>query len=290
MTVLEFAQSEASWCYLDDLPQRGSVANQAFGTGWWELDNILKFYLGQFVVVSGIAGHGKSTFLLNVIAKLAIDRGIKSFLYVPENEGYLKQKIRSLWPGTDGQFEYFCASQCIVQTAIAKSADEPLHSVGWVLGRAEEAVQREKAELVLIDPWNELDRARERDESVTDYIGRSLMLVKDFCRTLNVIVIIVAHPTKAVLEKGGRIPNLGDIDGSMNWFNKCDNGFIVHRETGKNSAKVISGKVREIGAGKVGSCHFMVDPETGIFTPQYGASFDGPDKSEQGSFRNYGDR
>jgi hypothetical protein len=39
-------------------------------------------------------------------------------------------------------------------------------------------------------------------------------------------------------------------------------------------AKVISAKVREIGAGKIGSCHFYVDPLTGQFTPQYGSDSD----------------
>jgi twinkle protein len=124
---------------------------------------------------------------------------------------------------------------------------------------------------VLIDPWNELDRAKPRDMLMTDYIGECLMLVKHFCRSVNAIVVIVAHHTKAIAATGGRIVSLADIEGSMNWFNKCDNGLIVVRESGTNTAKVISAKVREIGAGRVGSCHFMVDPLTGQFTPQYGS-------------------
>lgn len=290
MTVIGFHRPEPSYRCLADLPQRGSVAQQAFGSGWWELDQILKFYLGQFVVVTGTAGHGKSTLLLNILAKLAIGRGIRSFMYVPENESHLLEKMKLLWPGTADQFEYFCASQCFVQSSVPQHYDEPLHTIDWVLGRAEEAVQREKVEMVLIDPWNELERAKARDELMTDYIGTSLMLIKQFCRSLNAIVIMVAHPTKAVNERGGRTPTLADIEGSMNWFNKCDNGLIVVRDADKNTAKVISAKVREIGAGKIGTCHFLVDPDTGIFTPQYGASYEGPDRSEQKTFRDYGDR
>ena len=115
------------------------------------------------------------------------------------------------------------------------------------------------------------DHAKPRDMLMSDYIGECLMLVKQFCRSLNAIVIIVAHPTKAVNEGGGRIPTLADIEGSMNWFNKCDNGLIVVRDTVRDSTRVISAKVREIGAGKRGVCHFDVDPQTGIFKPQYGA-------------------
>ncbi len=264
---------------LADLPQRGSVAKQAFGSGWWELDQILKFYLGQFIVVTGIAGHGKSTFLLNVLLKMALEKGVGSFMYVPENEAHLLEKLKLMWPGSDTAFQHFCASQCFVQSAVPHEMREPPHTLDWVLERAERAVANDRAEVVLIDPWNELDRAKPRDMLMTDYIGESLMLVKQFCRSMNAVVIIAAHPTKAINQNGGRISGLADIEGSMNWFNKCDNGLIVVRDLERNAAKVISAKVRELGAGKIGTCHFTVDPETGIFTPQTGASFDGPDRS-----------
>jgi len=256
---------------LSDLPQRGSIAEQAFGTGWWELDQILKFYLGQFIVVTGIAGHGKSTLMLNILLKLAKERNTRSFLYVPENECYLFEKLRPIWSGDEESFYYFAENQCFVQSAVPHTINEPPHTLEWVLERAEKAVQQDKVEIVMIDPWNELERSKPRDMLLTDYIGQCLMMIKQFCRALNAIVIMVAHPTKVANE---RTPGLGDIEGSMNWFNKCDNGLIVCRDMEKNTSKVISAKVREIGAGKVGACHFYVDPNTGVFTPQHGASFD----------------
>ncbi|WGR74323.1 MULTISPECIES: AAA family ATPase [unclassified Bradyrhizobium] len=258
---------------LADLPQRGSVEKQAFGAGWHELDQILKFYLGQFLVVTGIAGHGKSTFMLNVILKMALEQSVGSFLYVPENEGHLKAKLRKIWTGSQTAFDHFCRSQCTVQSAVPHQQYEPAHTIEWVLGKAQWAVEHRGAEIIMIDPWNELDRARQRDEMMTDYIGRCLMLIKDFCRTMNAIVIVVAHPTKAIVNSGNKVVSLADIEGSMNWYNKCDNGLIVVREAG-NTAKVISAKVREIGAGKIGSCSFYVDPLTGQFTPQYASDHD----------------
>jgi twinkle protein len=259
---------------LADLPQRGSVAKQAFGAGWEELDALLKFYLGQFLVVTGIAGHGKSTLMLNILLKLALERSVGSFLYVPENEGHLREKLRKIWTGTQAQFEHFCRSQCTIQSAVPHQQFEPAHTIDWVLDRAAWAVANRNTEIVLIDPWNELDRARKRDELMTDYIGRCLMLIKDFCRTMNAIVVVVAHPTKAIASNGGKVVSLADIEGSMNWFNKCDNGLIVVREPGTNACKVISAKVREIGAGKLGTCSFNVDPATGKFTPHYGSDVD----------------
>lgn len=258
---------------LADLPQRGSVAKQAFGVGWPELDAIFRFYLGQFIVVTGIAGHGKSTFMLNALTKLAVDRGVGCFMYAPENEAHMREKLRLMWTGGEKKFEHFCRSQCTIQSAVPHQQYEPAHNIEWVLDRADWAVAHRNAEIVLIDPWNELDRARRRDEMMTDYIGRCLMLIKDFCRTTKAIVVIVAHPTKAIVNTGNKVVSLADIEGSMNWYNKCDNGLIVVREAG-NTAKVISAKVREIGAGKIGACSFFVDPLTGQFTPQYGSDTD----------------
>lgn len=254
---------------LADLPQRGTVENLAYGVGWWELDQIFKFYPSQFVVVTGKAGQGKSTFVMNLLVKLAYERGIVSFLYVPENEANLRDKLRRLWGRDDASFEYLAQTKFIIQTSI-RDDRHPAHTMEWILGRAFQVVESHKVEIVMIDPWNELDRAKPKDMLLSDYIGQCIMQIKDFCRALGVTVVICAHPTKAVNENGGRVPHLSDIEGSMNWYNKADNGLIVVREDG-NAARVISAKVREIGAGRVGVCHFNVDPDTGIFTPQHGA-------------------
>lgn len=256
---------------LAELPQRASIESQAFGSGWWELDQIFKFYYGQFVVVTGIAGSGKSTLLLNILAKMARDKGTSSFLYVPENESHLRHKLRQIWIGDEDSFEHFIDSQCFLQTSLTDEYDDEPHTLPWVLERARIAVERDHVEIVVIDPWNELDRAKPKDMLLTDYIGECLRLIKQFCRLFPVSVVLVAHPTKAVNESGGRTPNLSDIEGSMNWFNKCDNGLVVARDPERNAARVISAKVREIGAGRIGICHFSVDPKTGIFTPMKGA-------------------
>ena len=254
-----------------DLPQRAPLRECAYGCGWPEFDVLFKFYPGQFVVVTGRAGHGKSTFVLNMLVKLAYEEGVGSFLYVPENEQDLRDKIRTLFARDDVSFEYLARSKFIIQQS-ERNDDFPAHTMDWILGRAARLVESHKIEIVYIDPWNELDRAKPKDMLLTDYIGECIMQIKDFVRTMDVSVIVVAHPTKAVSEGAGRIARLDDIEGSMNWYNKADNGLIIVREEG-NKAKVISAKVRyEPDAGRLGTCHFMIDAATGIFTPQYGAT------------------
>jgi twinkle protein len=193
---------------------------------------------------------------------------------VPENEGHLREKLAKIWQN-DKSFDKFASEYFFIQSAVPEFNPKDAKSLWWVLKRAEVAVNDFGCNIVLIDPWNELDRARGRDESVTDYIGNSLMMVKDFCRSLDATVIIVAHPTKAINENGGRVPGLYDVEGSANWANKCDNGLVVWRDMENGGTKVISNKVREApDAGIIGAALFHVDPLTGIFTPQLGAGYE----------------
>jgi twinkle protein len=254
---------------LADLPQRPSVAEKSIGTGWWELDQIWRIYDGQFTIVTGVAGHGKSTLLLNVVCNVAREYGTKSFLYVPENESRIREKMRGIWGSRPG-FDEFSRDQCIVQSAIPSNIDQKPRTLDRILQLAEIAIERDGTDIVLIDPWNELERAKNRDELMTDYIGWCLMYLKNFSRMYDVSVMLVAHPTKAGVAEG-KTPSLSDIEGSMNWYNKCDNGLVIVRDDNLPTAKVISAKVREYGAGKRGVCHFFVDEQTGQFTPQPGA-------------------
>lgn len=255
---------------LADLPQRGPLGRVAFGSGWSELDTIFKFYPGQFTVVTGLPNHGKSTLLLNVLAKMAREQGVTSFLYGPENEHSIGEKMRLLWPGNDESFDHFAAQRFIVQSSEAFTADEPLHDIDWVLDRASWAVDNRKVEVVMIDPWNELEMVKPRDLPMTDYIRECIKKMKDFVRSHKVAFVIVVHPTKDAAQNG-RVPSLYDCEGSAHWWNKSDNGLIVHRDKGHmDTCKIISAKVRELGAGMPGECLFWVDRNTGMMKPKEG--------------------
>jgi hypothetical protein len=172
--------------------------------------------------------------------------------------------------GRKRRFETFAAEQCFVQSSLPNAYDTKPKTLPWVLDKAVVAVEQDGVDLLVIDPWNELERAKPRDMMLTDYIGECLMYLKQFCRSMNVAVILAAHPTKSGVEQG-KTMTLADIEGSMNWYNKMDNGLIVVRAPQGNTSKVISAKARERGSGRRGECHFFVDPATGIFTPQPGA-------------------
>lgn len=248
---------------LADLPQRGIVSQVAISSGWPEMDELWKIYPGQFTMVTGTPGHGKSTFLLNAICNMARQHHMKTMLYGPENEGHIHEKMRLIW-GASAGFTQFAKNYCFVQSSLPEEYDGIAKTLPWVLDRAIVAIQNDGIELLVVDPWNELERAKPPDMLLTDYIGQCLQYMKNFARIHKIAVILVAHPTKSGLDQG-RTPTLADIENSIQWYNKCDNGLIVSRDHTTGITKVISAKVREIGAGALGEAHFMVDKNTGEF-------------------------
>lgn len=253
---------------LDELPQQPPLSESTISTGWAELDKILKIYEGQFVVTTGNPGSGKSTFLFNLLINLCWLHGKRAWMYVPENEANLFHKLKLMFGPEQSNFDRFAKKHCFVQSSHYNHYSDEPRDMEWILGNAYEAHVREGVNMILIDPWNELERAKLRDENLSDYIGRCLMRVKMFARQTKCTMFMVAHPTKAAV---GRDLTLYDIESSSHWFNKCDNGLIVKHAPGDKDTTVISAKVREQPyAGRPGHCIFLVDPDTGIFREQQG--------------------
>jgi twinkle protein len=148
---------------LRDVPQRGSIRDITIGTGYSELDEIWKLYPGQFTICTGIAGHGKSTLLLNVIANVARQSNVASFMYVPENEGHVREKMKLIWG--DPTVGTGSSTANASSNRPSRKLMTAVKTLEWVLDRALVAVRRDNVGLLLIDPWNELERAKDKDHA-----------------------------------------------------------------------------------------------------------------------------
>jgi len=129
------------------------------------------------------------------------------------------------------------------------SDDEDV-TVDWLLDRMEAAVCQRGAKILVIDPWNEMDHLRNRDESLTEYTGRAIKSFRRFARKFNVHLIIVAHPSKQQkdVDGGYKIPTLYDISDSSHWYNKADVGIVVHRQNDQSIIRVAKSRYHdEIG-------------------------------------------
>ena len=70
----------------------------------------------------------------------------------------------------------------------------------WVRGA--DAVVRHGIKVLVIDPWNEVEHFRPKNESETQYVNRALRQIRRFTLRNQGVATIVAHPTKDV-GKGG---------------------------------------------------------------------------------------
>jgi twinkle protein len=122
---------------------------------------------------------------------------------------------------------------------------------------------------IILDPWNTFEHKRRRDETETEYVGRSLTFIINEARAFGAHVFLVAHPQKMQRGKDGKYPVPGpwDISGSAHWFNKPDNIICVHRDKTDLEApvEIHVQKVRRKRIGHIGLAELAYDRVTGRY-------------------------
>jgi twinkle protein len=139
--------------------------------------------------------------------------------------------------------------------------------VPWIIEKAGDAVIRYGINWLLIDPWNQLEHRRVR-ESVEEYQERALRQLSRFRRSFGCGVTVVAHPTKDVKDRTGklRVPGLYDVSGSAHWYNAPDHGVVLDRSDASGSfVKVIVRKSRFAKSGVAGEAGLRFDAKRGRY-------------------------
>lgn len=229
-----------------------------------------KVRLGDFSVVTGTPGFGKTSFVNDVFCGISADHDLTiawaSFEQEPQRDH--RRNLRTWicgepeWKLDPGQLK--AADRWIEERHVfIVPTEEDDANLEWLLDRMEEAATRYHAKVFIIDPWNEIEHARGRDETETEYIGRAIRALKRFAKAFKVHVCVVAHPTKSAKDADGnyRMPTLYDIAGSANFYNKADLGVIVHRENEDDTLiKVQKSRYHEV-IGRPGEVrmHFSKD-------------------------------
>jgi twinkle protein len=261
---------------------------QTFSLGWDTLDQHLKIFPGEFMVVTGIPGHGKSTLMMNALVNLSESYRWVHAVFSPEMPVMVQmrnklRKMRLRHPPAS-PFECDRADDWINDHFVFIDADpygqdNDDFNLDWILDRATDAVMRYGVHTLLLDPWNEIEHAREAGESMTDYIGRSIRTIKRWARQWQVATIVIAHPTKDVGKDGKSRPvTLYDIEGSAHWFNKPDHGLIVDRyDDTAEKVKVIVPKVRHEDTGKRGEVLMKFSP----YSQRFAQLLENPDVTPQ---------
>jgi twinkle protein len=255
---------------LSDYPETGPV--RTFSTGWSELDEFYRPTPGTLTIITGVPGAGKSKFTIALVKNLLVANDHRAAIgsFEMPVKPFLRYELRAQLRGV---VESHAAADAWIEDKISfidqnLDTDDVEADLDWLLSLADTAVIREDIRWLLIDPWNQVDDSREKNETEEQAQRKHIKKLHRFAKSRNVGVIVVAHPTKAVSMPNGKIrePNLYDISGSSHWHNGADHGIILDRDKKSNVMKVCVKKVRFHGTGKRGEVGMMWREEFGLYT------------------------
>jgi twinkle protein len=265
---------------LDELYYKG--LRKGFSTGFDTVDQYYTIVPGQWTVMTGIPGHGKSNFLDAIMVNLAKNDDWRFGIFSPENqpiqrhfagimEKYFEAPFDLGKPGRITEEQKEDGKKWLKRHfSVILPHEDDSWSIDGVLELAKVLVYRKGIKGLVIDPWNELDHSRPGNQTETEYVSAVLTKIRQFARTYDVHVWLVAHPAKLYKDKDGKypVPTPYDISGSAHYRNKADNAVTVWRNVGHEDQTVADihiQKVRFKEVGKVGLCSLRYDNLSGAF-------------------------
>jgi len=244
-------------------------------TGWANVDDFYRPMEGQWTLVTGVPGMGKSEWLDALAMNMTRMHHWVIGVCSPENQPitYHAAKLMEKYAGKRlhkmTKEEYEEAKEWVgVFFKFVMPEDRTLDSL---LAKAKLMVKRYGMKGLIIDPYNEITHTHRKDGiSETEYISDFLAQLRGFARMMGIHIWLVAHPTK--LQKGmdGKypVPTGYDVAGSAHFFNKADNIIAIHRDKGDPMAysEVHVQKIRSRWLGQLGQTFLEWDKSSGRFT------------------------
>lgn len=253
-----------------DLYDNGEDRGADFGNDL--LDQHYRIKLGHVSIVTGIPSHGKSTVIDQLLIWLAERHDWTFAVFSPEQQPLVRHQrdlIRQHVGKSfrEGDIERMTKAEVVAaNTWVADRFAFVLPEttdIDTILSLARVQVFRNGVRGVVIDPWNEIEHARPRHQSETEYISDALSKIRRFARTHNVHMWVIAHPTKMRRTDDGEepIPSLWDISGSAHFRNKADIGITVWRDLqlNNNTVEIHITKMRFDDSGSLGKVRFGYD-------------------------------
>jgi twinkle protein len=256
---------------LADFPERGEV--RAYSVGISPIADMISIVPGTLTVVTGYANMGKSTVMNSVIANCirynfpvcvaSFETDVKPILQDGLRMAMLHCDKNELRRMDTSDVDTMMQNRLRIISQAVDADDEM--TLENLLEYCRISVVRDGCKMIVVDPWNEIEHKRQRDENETEYIARALRAIKRFAKQYDVAFWLVAHPTKPQ-EGVKKIPGLYDISGSANWANKADYGLTYHRPDAKeNRAVFLISKVRMGLPGRKGTVTVTYDFRTSEF-------------------------
>lgn len=247
-----------------------------FQVGLDNFDSIFSTYTGQFITVTGIPSSGKSDFVDQMVVGYNKNYGWKTAYASPENTPtylHAHKLMRKTWEGMPTVDDIKSDKWNQVADHVNDNyffIDMERYTLEAVLRKAGELVKRKGIKCLVIDPFNKVRDMNAESADVNAYTLEYLTKIEIFAKKYDVLVMIVAHPTKMYKDKDGKIeePTMYNIKGGGEWYDASYHGLLVHRNYEDKTVKVKVLKCKFQNLGENGAeCHFKWEPNSGCFIP-----------------------
>jgi twinkle protein len=241
-------------------------------TTWPEVDKHFTVAPGMLVMVTGIPGSGKSSWLDDLLMRMMLRHQFRVAYASFENPVDIHvSKLLQLWRLEPfGRNSAARMSQASVEEgltwlnercAFIDMDETPTPAALWE--RFDACVRRLGINAAVIDPVNFLRMDGEGD---TESVNRFLAEAKLFAKSREITLFIVAHPAKPLNPPPDWVPTGYSISGSAHYFNRADFGLTIARR--RDHTELHIWKARFAHQGKLGMVKLVFDPATTSYEVQ----------------------
>ena len=242
-------------------------------------DENFSTYTSQYIVFTGVPSSGKSDFCDTFCIGLNLRYGFKVAYASPENKPdflHSDKLIRKIYGSKIKNKEHYESDD--VQNVVNYVSDNFYHlhfnrfTLEEVLKKGAELVKRKGIKVLVIDPFNKVKSTTANKYNINDYTNDYLNQIDDFCKKYDVLVCLVAHPTKMEKEDNGNFkkPSMYNIKGGGEFYDMAYHGLLVHRDYVDNKVEVQVLKIKFNHLGNnMSSTHFKFNLENNRYEPIY---------------------
>ena len=247
-----------------------------YQVGLDNFDSIFSTYTGQFITVTGVPSSGKSDFVDRMVVGYQLKYGWKTAFASPENKPTflhahkLMRKIGDWMPTKEdiNTNKWEEVSNIINDNFFF--IENERYDLDSVLSKGAQLVKRKGIKCLVIDPYNKVKMNGAAAMSIPDATMEYLTRIEAFAKKYDVLVIVVAHPTKMYKKDDGTLdePNMYNIKGGGEWYDASYHGLLVHRNYEKKTVKVkvLKVKFQNLGENQA-EAHFKWDHISGNYVP-----------------------
>ena len=249
---------------------------RGYQVGLSNFDSIFSTYTGQFITVTGIPSSGKSDFVDQMVVGYNQNYDWKTAFASPENAPtylHAHKIMRKVWQDMPRKDDIGTDKWNAVADHVNDNfffIDMERYTLDSVLRKGAELVKRKGIKCLVIDPFNKIRDIDSNLEDVNRYTMEYLSKIEIFAKKYDVLVFVVAHPTKMYKDKDGKMeePTMYNIKGGGEWYDASYHGLLIHRDYENKTVKAKVLKVKFQNLGENGAeAHFKWEPKSGCFVP-----------------------